>query len=60
MLHFFWKYRLKKKKYASAARLEDQTYFGPLQTPARLFCFTQYFNNFSLISVQINDLNWIA
>jgi len=37
------------------ARLEDRSYFGSSQTPARLFCFMQSFNNFSLIYVQINQ-----
>jgi len=41
-------------------RLEDRSYFGPSQSPARLFCFMQYFNNFSLIYVQIKRLNWIV
>jgi len=39
--------------------LEGKSYFGSSQISARLFCFMQSFNNFSLIYVQTNHLNWI-
>jgi len=46
------------KKSWRAARLKDRSYFGPSQTPARLLCFVQSFNNFNLCVDKPFELNW--